>query len=112
LIRPQVHVTLTSDIGKILTALHHIDVHGQPNLSTGLQIAQLALKHRQNKNQKQRMIVFVGSPVKEEETDLVRLAKKLKKNNVAVDIINFGEEATNTSKLEAFIGAVNSNDNR
>jgi len=28
-----------------------------------------------------------------------------------VDIVNFGEEATNTEKLEAFINAVNSNDN-
>ena len=40
------------------------------------------------------------------------MGKKLKKNNVAVDVINFGEEAENTAKLEAFINAVNSNDNR
>lgn len=43
---------------------------------------------------------------------LVKLGKKLKKNNVAVDVVNFGEEGENTSKLEAFIEAVNSNDNR
>jgi 26S proteasome regulatory subunit N10 len=65
-----------------------------------------------NKNQRQRIIVFVGSPVKDEEKDLVKLAKKLKKNNVAVDIVNFGEEMANTAKLEAFVEAVNSNDNR
>jgi len=29
-----------------------------------------------------------------------------------VDVINFGEEAENTPKLEAFIEAVNSGDNR
>ena len=47
-----------------------------------------------------------------EERTLVRLAKKMKKNNVAVDIINFGEEAQNTAKLEAFINNVNNGDNR
>ncbi|KAJ3023247.1 hypothetical protein HKX48_003853 [Thoreauomyces humboldtii] len=108
---PEVLVTLTPDIGKILTALHHIGISGNSNLSTGVQIAQLALKHRQNKNQKQRIIVFVGSPLAEDEKTVVRLGKKLKKNNIAVDIINFGEEAENTTKLEAFIAAVNSSDN-
>jgi 26S proteasome regulatory subunit N10 len=56
--------------------------------------------------------VFVGSPVEEDEKTLVKLAKKLKKNNIAVDVINFGEEAENTTKLEAFVAAVNNNDNR
>jgi 26S proteasome regulatory subunit N10 len=30
------------------------------NLVAGIQVAQLALKHRQNKKQQQRIIVFVG----------------------------------------------------
>lgn len=42
----------------------------------------------------------------------MKLAKKLKKNNIAVDVINFGEETENTTKLEAFVAAVNNNDNR
>ncbi|KAJ3096949.1 hypothetical protein HDU97_005424 [Phlyctochytrium planicorne] len=108
---PEVLVTLTSDIGKILTALHQVKISGKSNISTGVQIAQLVLKHRQNKNQKQRIIVFVGSPLEEDEKDLVKLGKKLKKNNVAVDVINFGEDEENTAKLEAFINAVNSADN-
>ena len=70
------------------------------------------LKHRQNKNQRQRIVVFVGSPIAEDEAALVKLGKKLKKNSVAVDIVNFGEEQLNTAKLQAFIDAVNSNDNR
>jgi len=75
-----------------------------------LQVAQLVLKHRQNKNQHQRVIAFVGSPVKETGEDLVKLGKKLKKNNIAVDIVNFGEEAENVEKLESFIKAVNTGD--
>ena len=30
----------------------------------------------------------------------------MKKNNVSIDVVNFGEEAVNTSKLEAFIEAI------
>ncbi|KAF9960233.1 hypothetical protein BGZ72_007624 [Mortierella alpina] len=108
---PKVLVTFTSDIGKILSALHNVAIGGQVSFTTSVQIAQLALKHRQNKNQRQRIIVFVGSPVEEDEKTLVKLAKKLKKNNIAVDIVNFGEEAENTTKLEAFVAAVNNNDN-
>ncbi|KAK3806437.1 MAG: hypothetical protein J3Q66DRAFT_120320 [Benniella sp.] len=108
---PKVLVTFTSDIGKIISALHKVSVGGQVSFTTSVQIAQLALKHRQNKNQRQRVIVFVGSPVEEDEKTLVKLAKKLKKNNIAVDVINFGEEAENTSKLEAFVAAVNNSDN-
>ncbi|KAF9976825.1 hypothetical protein BGZ73_007733 [Actinomortierella ambigua] len=108
---PEVLVTFTSDVGKILTALHNVKIGGEASFSTGVQVAQLALKHRQNKNQRQRIIVFVGSPIEEDEKSLVRLAKKLKKNNVAVDIVNFGEEAENTTRLEAFVAAVNNNEN-
>ena len=42
----------------------------------------------------------------------MNLGKKLKKNGIAVDIINFGEEEANTPKLEAFIEQVNKDDNR
>ncbi|KAF9577750.1 hypothetical protein BGW38_006839, partial [Lunasporangiospora selenospora] len=108
---PKVLVTFTSDIGKILSALHEVSIGGRASFTTSVQIAQLALKHRQNKNQRQRVIVFVGSPVEEDEKTLVKLAKKLKKNNIAVDVVNFGEEAENTAKLDAFIAAVNNNDN-
>lgn len=42
---------------------------------------------------------------------MVKIAKKLKKNNVAVDIVSFGCEEENKDKLEAFQAAVNSGDN-
>eukprot|EP01116_Phalansterium_solitarium_P017369 TRINITY_DN425_c0_g6_i1.p1 TRINITY_DN425_c0_g6~~TRINITY_DN425_c0_g6_i1.p1 ORF type:complete len:392 (-),score=145.24 TRINITY_DN425_c0_g6_i1:190-1365(-) len=108
---PTVLVTLTSDLGKLLSSLHGVSVHGELLLSQAIQVAQLALKHRQNKNQQQRIVAFVGSPLHESLDDLVKLAKRLKKNNVAVDIVNFGEEAHNTEKLEAFVSAVNNRDN-
>ena len=75
-------------------------------------IVQLALKHRPHKNHAPRIILFVASPIKEDEAKLKKLGTQLQKNEVAVDIINFGEEQENTSKLEAFFAAVNKNDNR
>lgn len=109
---PEVLVTLTQDIGKILAALHRSKIVGNSDLTTGINVASLALKHRQNKNQRQRVVVFVGSPVEQTEEDLVKLGKKLKKNNIAVDIISFGEDVENEEKLSKFIEAVNSGDNR
>lgn len=109
---PEVLVTLTQDIGKILGALHRSKIVGNADLATGINVASLALKHRQNKNQRQRVVVFVGSPVEQSEEDLVKLGKKLKKNNIAVDIVSFGEDAENEEKLSKFVEAVNSGENR
>ncbi|KAH9545843.1 hypothetical protein CY35_12G068600 [Sphagnum magellanicum] len=110
---PRVLITPTNDLGKILQALHGLEVGGQMNLTSGVQVAQLALKHRQNKHQRQRIILFAGSPVLAEKKLLEVIGKKLKKNNVALDIVSFGEEDSgeNGEKLEALLGAVNSNDN-
>ncbi|KAG8995772.1 hypothetical protein FRB95_013373 [Tulasnella sp. JGI-2019a] len=112
---PQVLATLTTDLGKILTGLHSTQISHEADLSTSLQVAQLALKHRQNKNQRQRIIAFVGSPLKPkaEEKAIVKLAKKLKKNNVAVDIVSFGEDEMeeNEGLLRAFVESVQSGEN-
>jgi 26S proteasome regulatory subunit N10 len=42
---------------------------------------------------------------------LSKVAKQLKKNNVAVDIVHMGEIEENREKLEAFTESINSNDN-
>ena len=42
--------------------------------------------------------------------ELVRVGKRLKKNNIAVDVISFGETVENAETLQAFHDAVN-NDN-
>lgn len=36
--------------------------------------------------------MFVGSPIESEEKELVKLAKRLKKEKVNVDVVSFGEE--------------------
>ncbi|CUA70374.1 26S proteasome regulatory subunit RPN10 [Saccharomyces cerevisiae S288c] [Rhizoctonia solani] len=108
---PEVLVTPTTNHGKILSALHQTKISGSVDLATGLNVAQLALKHRQNKNQRQRIVVFLGSPLDTDEKSLIRLAKKLKKNNVAVDVVSFGEEELNDPLLRVFVDTLNSSDN-
>lgn len=107
---PEVLVTRTKDIGQILSGLHDAKLEGNTNFSTAVNIAQLALKHRENKNQRQRILVFVGSPLSEATEQLVRLGKKLKKNNVSVDVVSLGEVEDNEPKLSAFVEAVNASD--
>lgn len=72
---------------------------------------QLALKHRSEKAQRQRIIVFSCAPVTEDEKSLVKLAKRMKKNNVSIDVVAFGDlDSDTTKKLEAFVENVKGGD--
>ncbi|EIW62277.1 proteasome regulatory particle base subunit RPN10 [Trametes versicolor FP-101664 SS1] len=115
---PEVLVTHTKDLGQILQAVHSTQdkIGGSADIPTAIAVAQLALKHRSNKNLRQRIVVFVGSPLDGQGADekyMVRLAKKLKKNNVAVDFVAFGDgiEEGERSILKTFVDTVNSSDN-
>jgi 26S proteasome regulatory subunit N10 len=72
----------------------------------------LALKHRQNKSQRQRIIVFVCSPVDDDEKKLVSLAKKMKKSGINIDFVLFGDldDDEVQQKLEAFNNVVKGNE--
>lgn len=99
-------MTPTNDIGKLLSALGKALIGGLSDLQTAIQVAQLALKHRENKNQRQRIVVFVGSPLDDTQENLVKLGKKLRKNNVLIDVVTFGEEGiSNDDKLNALVEA-------
>ncbi|XP_058791288.1 26S proteasome non-ATPase regulatory subunit 4 isoform X2 [Phymastichus coffea] len=106
----EVLATLTSDVGRILSKLHQVQPNGNLSLITGIRIAHLALKHRQGKNHKMRIVAFVGSPIQIDEKEAVKLAKRLKKEKVNVDIISFGEESVNNEVLTAFVNTLNGKD--
>jgi len=108
--RVEVMITPTMDLGKMVSEIAKIKIQGVSDLLRGIQTAQLALKHRQNKNQKQRIVAFVGSPVTATERELEVLGKNLKKNNVSLDLVSFGEVDENTAKLDKLLNAVNSGD--
>ncbi|KAJ0177020.1 hypothetical protein K1T71_007029 [Dendrolimus kikuchii] len=106
----EVLATLTSDVGRILSKLHRVQPNGNINLLTGIRIAHLALKHRQGKNHKMRIVVFVGSPINTDEKELVKLAKRLKKEKVNCDVVSFGEDSDNNPLLTSFVNTLNGKD--
>ncbi|XP_015364535.1 PREDICTED: 26S proteasome non-ATPase regulatory subunit 4 [Diuraphis noxia] len=106
----RVLATLTADVGRILSKLHQVQPNGVINFPTGIRIAHLALKHRQGKNHKMRIIAFIGSPVGLDEKEIIKLAKRLKKEKVNVDVVSFGEEAENSDVLTAFVNTLNGKD--
>ena len=70
----------------------------------------MALKHRENQNQRKRVIAFVGHPIEQDLAQCEELGRRLKMNNVAVDLINFANP-DNVSKLETLVNAANNSDN-
>ena len=116
--RPEVLVTNTKELGSILGAIHTAQekLGGVANIPNAIEKALLALKHRSNKNLRQRVVVLVASPLEGQAADekfMIRLAKRLKKNNVAVDIVAFGDgvEEGERSILKTFVDNVTSGDN-
>ena len=77
---------------------------------TAVKVAQLSLKHRINKNAKPRIVIFCGHPLEEELSAFQELGERLRRNNVAIDVINFANP-DNVPKLQALIDAANKNDN-
>ena len=101
----------TIDMGRLLKVVAELDLGGTCDVAAGLQVAALALKHRSNKNGGQRVVLFVGSPVTTPEKKLSKVAKSLKKNNVAVDVVLMGDIEENERVMRAFVDVVDKNSN-
>ena len=99
-------ISPTDDMGKILGALHNVPIRGRSlgspkntkaeslggsDIAAAVQVANLALKHRRNKNGAQRVVVFVGSPILGDAKSLAKCGRQLKKNNVSIDVIAMGQ---------------------
>lgn len=84
-------VTFVKESQQIMGQIGKVRVTGQSNLLKAIQIAQLSLKHRSNKNQTQRIMVMVASPVKASQSELAKVARNLKRNNISLDILNLGK---------------------
>ncbi|EPY39895.1 26S proteasome regulatory subunit N10 [Angomonas deanei] len=106
-----VHETLTFDVDRVMATLSNITIGGKKcHFSASLLIASLALSHRTNPRSEKRIVAFVGTPITESEKDLETLAKRLRKNDVAVDVVAFGVEQ-NVDLLKEFVSKVNKNNN-
>ena len=110
-VRPELLLTPTPEMMHLNATIFAIKIRGHSDLLTGIQIAQLALKHRGNKTQHQRIVAFVASPLEAQNEKLQDLGKKLKKNNVALDIVNISDDYPTLEKLEILVNAANNNEN-
>lgn len=100
----------SNDLGHFLAGLHGVQPYGESEVIKGIHTAQLALKHRLNKSQRQRIICFIASPLKEDISHYVSLGKLLKKNNVSLDIVNISNDEETEQKLLALHDSTNNND--
>ena len=120
---PGVHITPTADKARFERILFDDAIlsiaPGQElsQLARAMQVCQLVLKHRSNMNQQQRIVAFVGSPLvsatavqdksdantqkeasaisnsKALQDELMKMAKGMRKNGIALDLIIFGQAA-------------------
>ena len=102
-----------TDIGRVLSVLASVQVSSGSescDLIRTIQTCSIALKHRQNKNQKQRLVCFVASPLEgATEKQLDQIGKVLKKNNVAIDVVSIGDSTgVNRSKLKKLVDSADS----
>ncbi|EKF99391.1 proteasome regulatory non-ATPase subunit, putative [Trypanosoma cruzi] len=103
--------TLTLDVERVMCSLANISIRGKRcHFSQGLQIASLALSHRTNPRAEKRIVAFIGTPLSETDEELEKLARKLRKDDVAVDIVGICVEA-NVPRLAAFVEKLNKNGN-
>ncbi len=82
-----------------------IQCSGGDTLAHKIRIFATKKKNKKNLHPPQKIKVDCN------ENQLIKVAKRLKKNNVSVDIINFGEEEVNTDILKRFIDIVKAGDN-
>ncbi|MES1922707.1 hypothetical protein MHBO_004232 [Bonamia ostreae] len=113
--RTTVMVPSTREPGEVLRTMHSLKNGGRCNILASLKTAQLVLKNRHNKNQKQRVILFIGSPIENDAASLLmKQAKIMKKNSVALDAVHFGIEnvqSADNENLRKLVETANSGNN-
>lgn len=108
---PKTLVSLSTDQRKLLAACSTVHPQGDcAHLLAALKVAQIILKARTNPNQRQRVVLFVASPLDASKVGepLVALGRQLRKNGVAVDVVGVAgaDNHANAAIIEPFIDAV------
>ncbi len=109
--RVEVNCTLTNDESTLSHSMDKIRLNGECDFTTSLRIAMLCLKHRSNTSQKERIILFIGSPIKNTIKEIQIVGRFLRKNNVAMDIISFGHVDANREILNELLNSVKNENN-
>jgi 26S proteasome regulatory subunit N10 len=84
----QILTTPTNDSAQLLAQYSKIPIQDYLGLCRSIQIARLTMKHRVNKHQHERLVIFIASAIKDNPEDLYVLARNLRRDNIAVDLVN------------------------
>lgn len=106
--RPDLLLPPSTLVDKIIDVVKaaSISKYSEIQLCNSLMIASMALKYRPNKNQKQKILAFIASPVSEADIkSFPEIAKVLKKNAVGLDVVNMIEQ--NRPILASLVDQVN-----
>lgn len=91
-------------------AVDGIPIKGSSQVVKGVKIAQLALKHGIETKGVKRVVVFVGSPIQDNQRALKKVGKHLRRNNVSVDAVMMGDFPENEAKLRALVDTARTED--
>jgi len=105
--RCTIHATQCSDNPRLhrSIALNNTPVGGTCRVVRAIKIARLALKNRSNQKGEARIVVFVGSPLKETVKEFKKIGNDLKKNSCGISVVMLGEFGDNKEKLETLVNA-------
>ena len=105
--RCTIHATQCSDNPRLHRAisLENTPIGGKCRVVNGIKIARLALKNRPNQKGEARIVLFVGSPLREEIKEFQKLGRDLKKNSCGISVVLLGEVGDNKEKMEALVEA-------
>ncbi|CAJ0577899.1 unnamed protein product, partial [Mesorhabditis spiculigera] len=104
--------TMSQEGPRLYMKLHELAPKGDCKFISAIKVAHLALKHRQNRNHRMRIVLFYASPATHlEGQELLKVAKKLKKEKVSADVVCFGEvDEKNAAVFEEFVETINGKD--
>lgn len=105
----EILLTPSTEPESLFASFSKISIGGRSDICRAIQVAMLVMKHRTNKNQTQKIILFVGSRVQADEGRLANLAKDLRRNNITLDIVNICVEE-NVPMLKGFLAACGNED--
>jgi len=110
--------SVTRDDRSLIMKINSLNIEGDAKVyMRSLKTAYLALRNRPNPQSRQRIVMFIGSPLNCLEDgyapgNLMSLAKKYKKEKLSVDFVLFGEAATDelNQKIIDFVDVLNGKD--
>jgi len=96
----EVQISPSRETHKMMNALKDVQVENENDILSTLRISHLTLRNRSNKHQRQRIVMFIGSPITVSNEQLINAGRELKKNSIALDIVLFGYESLENNNFE------------